>query len=80
MSERARIIAWWGYVLCVIAIFEAVFLTAGFPYAVGAALLSIAILGVLLKLIVARLARRGAGSQSSQRHPESVDSPPELRP
>ncbi len=80
MSERARIIAWWGYVLCVIAIFEVVFLTAGFPYAVGAALLSIAVLGALLKLIVARLARRTAAPQASRRDSGPVDSPPELRP
>jgi heme O synthase-like polyprenyltransferase len=58
MTERARIIAWWGYVVCVVAIFEIVFQLAGFAYAVGAALVSIAVLGIALKLIVGRLARR----------------------
>lgn len=58
MSERARIIAWWGYVLCVVAIFEVVFQLQGFAPAVGAALLSIVVLGALLKLVVGRLARR----------------------
>jgi hypothetical protein len=59
MSERARIIAWWGYVVCVVAIFEVVFQTLGFAYAVGAALLAIPTLGLLLKVIVGQLARRG---------------------
>ena len=58
MSERARIIAWWGYVLCVVVIFEVVFQVKGFAPAVGAALLSIVVLGAALKLIVGRLARR----------------------
>jgi hypothetical protein len=58
MTERARILAWWGYVVCVVAIFEVVFQVAGFAYALGAALLSIAVLGVALKLIVGLLARR----------------------
>lgn len=59
MTERARILAWWGYVVCVVAIFEVVFQVAGFPYAVGAALISIPVLGIALKLIVGQLARRG---------------------
>jgi heme O synthase-like polyprenyltransferase len=58
MTERARIIAWWGYVVCVVAIFEVVFQVAGFAYAVGAALLSIPLLGIALKLLVGQLARR----------------------
>ncbi len=66
MSERIRIIAWWGYVLCVIAIFEVVFQIKGFALAVGAALLSIVILGSLLKLVVGRLARRTRRSQGEQ--------------
>lgn len=57
MSERARIIAWWLYVACVVLIFEIVLQRTNFAYAVGAALLSIAILGLILKRIVARLAR-----------------------
>ena len=59
MSERARIIAWWIYVACVVIIFEIVLTTTNFAYAVGAALVSIAALGVALKLLVGRLARRG---------------------
>ncbi len=58
MSERARILAWWGYVICVIVIFEVVFQLQGFAFAVGAALLSIVILGILLKLIVRRFPKR----------------------
>jgi hypothetical protein len=58
MSERARIIAWWIYVACVVIIFEIVFVTTNFAYAVGAALVSIAVLGLALKLIVNRLASR----------------------
>ena len=58
MSERARIIAWWVYVACVVIIFEIVFQVAGFAYAVGAALVSIAALGVALKLVVGWLAQR----------------------
>lgn len=66
MSERARIIAWWGYVICVIIIFEVVFQVYGFPQAVGAALISIPILGALLKLIVGQLARRSRRRQGGQ--------------
>lgn len=58
MTERTRIIAWWGYVLCVIVIFEVVFQLKGFAPAVGAALLSIVVLGATLKLIIGRLARK----------------------
>lgn len=58
MSERKRIIAWWAYVACVVIIFEIVFQIAGFAYAVVAALISIAVLGLLLKLVVNLLARR----------------------
>ena len=57
MSERKRIIAWWVYVACVVAIFEIVFQIAGFPYAVGAALLSILVLGLALRMIIRRLGR-----------------------
>lgn len=58
MSERQRIIAWWGYVLLVVVIFEVVFQLYGFAYAVVAGLAAIAFLGLLLKLLVARLTRR----------------------
>jgi hypothetical protein len=63
MSERARVIAWWGYVLCVVVIFEVVFQLKGFAPAVGAALLSIVVLGGLLKLIVAQLTRRSRAAR-----------------
>ncbi len=66
MSERTRIIAWWGYVLCVVAIFEIVFQVKGFAPAVGAALLSIVVLGTGLKLVVGRLARRPRRSSGEQ--------------
>lgn len=66
MSERTRIIAWWGYVLCVVAIFEIVFQLKGFAPAVGAALLSIVVLGSALKLIVGRLARRPRRARGRQ--------------
>ena len=59
MSERKRIIAWWAYVACVLIIFEVVFQIAGFASAVVAALVSIAVLGLLLKLVVNFLSRRG---------------------
>ena len=62
MSERKRIIAWWIYVACVVLIFEVVLRATNFAYAVGAAILSIAVLGLILKLVVTRLAR---GSKSS---------------
>ncbi len=58
MSERARIIAWWIYVALVVLIFEIVFQIAGFLYGLGAALISIALLGLILRLIVSRLSRR----------------------
>ncbi len=71
MSERARIISWWVYVALVIVIFEATWLLSGnFAYAVGAALLSIAGLGVALKAIVRRLARKGR-----RRRPGATDGP-----
>lgn len=57
MSERKRIVAWWIYVACVVLIFEIVLQASNFAYAVGAALISIAVLGFILKLVVARLAR-----------------------
>lgn len=57
MTERKRIIAWWAYVACVVIIFEIVFQVAGFAYAVGAALLSILVLGIILRLIIGRLSR-----------------------
>jgi predicted CDP-diglyceride synthetase/phosphatidate cytidylyltransferase len=63
MSERARIIAWWGYVICVIVIFEVVFQLSGFGPALFTALASIAILGSLLKLIIARRTRRPRRTQ-----------------
>lgn len=59
MSERARIVAWWVYVACVVLIFEIVLQLTNFAYAVGAALLSIAVLGVILKVVVGRLGRPG---------------------
>lgn len=58
MSERKRIIAWWVYVACVVIIFEIFFQVAGFASAVVAALVSIAVLGLLLKLVVNFLSRR----------------------
>lgn len=58
MSERARVISWWIYVALVLAIFEFTFQLTNFAYAVGAALLSIALLGLLLKLIVYCLSRK----------------------
>jgi hypothetical protein len=58
VSERKRIIAWWGYVACVVIIFEIVFQLVGFAYAVVAALLSIMVLGLLLKLLVAWFGRK----------------------
>ena len=70
MTERARIIAWWGYVVCVVAIFEFVFQIAGFAYAVGAAFVSFTVLGLALKLVVGQLARRAkrqAREQSGDR-------------
>lgn len=66
MTERARILAWWGYVVCVVAIFEVVFQIAGFAYAVGAALISIPVLGIILKLIVGQLARRAGRPDRGQ--------------
>ncbi len=74
MSERSRIVAWWIYVALVVAIFEITFLLTNFAYAVGAALLAIAVLGVLLKLIVRALARRGAKARpDAPKRPLSVD-------
>ncbi len=58
MSERTRIIAWWGYVICVVVIFEVVFQVSGFGPALIAALASIAILGSALKFVIGRLTRR----------------------
>jgi Zn-dependent membrane protease YugP len=57
LTERTRIIAWWVYVACVVIIYGIVFRVAGFIYALGAALLSIAVLGVILKLFVGRFGR-----------------------
>ncbi len=74
MSERSRIVAWWIYVALVVAIFEITFLLTNFAYAVGAALLAIAVLGILLKLIVRALARRGARVRpDAPKRPLSVD-------
>jgi uncharacterized protein (DUF58 family) len=74
MSERARIVAWWIYVALVVAIFEITFLLTNFAYAVGAALVAIAGLGILLKLIVRALARRGAKRRpDARKSPLSVD-------
>lgn len=69
MSERARILFWWGYVVCVVAIFEVVFQLKGFALAVVAALLSIVILGGALKLVVGRLARRSRQDRSRMTDP-----------
>jgi hypothetical protein len=66
VSERARIIAWWVYVACVVIIFEIVLTTTNFAYAVGAALVSIALLGVALKLLVGRLVRRDKSALRSE--------------
>lgn len=74
MSERSRIVAWWVYVGLVVAIFEVTFLLTNFAYAVGAALLSIAVLGVLLKLLVRALVRRGVKARpDAPQRPLSVD-------
>ncbi len=59
MSERARIISWWIYVALVIAIFEVTFQLTNFALAVGAALISMVVLGIALKLLVGRLTSRG---------------------
>lgn len=67
MSERARIIAWWGYVICVVVIFEVVFQVSGFGPALIAALVSIAILGSALKFVIGRLTRR-----PRRRQPEEI--------
>lgn len=66
MSERVRIIAWWGYVICVIVIFEVVFQISGFGWAVIAALASIAILGSVLKFVIGRLNRRSRRRQAEE--------------
>ena len=66
MSERARIISWWVYVAVVVAIFEVTMTLSNFAYAVGAAILSIVVLGSLLKAIVWRLTRREAGGGRRQ--------------
>jgi hypothetical protein len=68
VTERARIIAWWIYVACVVIIFEIVLQTTNFAYAVGAALVSIAVLGVTLKLVVARPALRDERSAISDQN------------
>ena len=52
MSERARIVSWWVYVAAVLVIFEVTFQRSNFAYAVGAALVSIVLLGSLLKLAI----------------------------
>lgn len=83
MSERARIIAWWGYVLCVLVVFEATLQFRGFAPALGAALVSIVVLGSLLKFAVARLAgraKRRAPGRPQDGSASPVDSPGELRP
>lgn len=67
MSERARVLSWWGYVLVVVTIFEVTFQFANFAYAVAAALLAIAVLGSLLKLIVWRLTRPSDRAGSSRK-------------
>lgn len=66
MSERVRIIAWWGYVVCVIIIFEIVFQVSGFGWAVIAALASIAILGSALKFAVGQIARRSRRKRADE--------------
>lgn len=71
MSERARIIAWWGYVICVVVIFEVVFQIGGFGPALLAALASIAILGAILKLVIGRLPRR-----PHRRQPDEIANDP----
>lgn len=74
MSERSRIIAWWVYVALVVVIFEATFLRTNFAYAVGAALASIVVLGMLLKLIVRVLLQRDRKARSDAgKRPVSVD-------
>jgi hypothetical protein len=63
VSERARIVSWWAYVVVVLAIFEATLRATNFAYAVGAALLAIVVLGLLLKAII-RFRTRGRSLRS----------------
>jgi hypothetical protein len=67
MSERARIVSWWVYVAAVLVIFEVTFLRSNFAYAVGAALLSIVLLGSLLKLFIWWRARAGSAKSGRAR-------------
>ena len=71
MSERARIVSWWVYVAAVIVIFEVTFLRSNFAYAVGAALLSIVLLGSLLKLFVWWRTRSGSVKSARARRESS---------
>ncbi len=67
MSERARIISWWIYVALVIAIFEVTFQLTNFAFAVGAALVSMVVLGVALKLLVGRAVSRESRARGASR-------------
>jgi hypothetical protein len=73
MSERARIISWWIYVALVIAIFEVVFQLSNFAFAVGAALVSMVVLGIALKLLVGRLVNRGTRASGTRRSLDGND-------
>ncbi len=73
MSERARIISWWIYVALVIAIFEVTFQLTNFAFAVGAALVSMVVLGVALKLLVSHLVSRGTRAGGTRRSPGGND-------
>ena len=67
MSERARIVSWWVYVAAVLVIFEVTFQRSNFAYAVGAALLSIVLLGALLKLAIRWRTRTGPAKRGRPR-------------
>ncbi len=66
MSERARIVSWWVYVAAVLVIFEVTFQRSNFAYAVGAALVSIVVLGALLKLAIRWRMRTGPAKRGSR--------------
>lgn len=69
MSERARIICWWIYAAIVVGVYIGMMQRPGrdaFVYAVGATLLTIVVLGVLLKALVRFFSRRGSGARREQ--------------
>lgn len=81
MSERGRIVAWWVYVALVIAIFEVTFQLSNFAYAVGAALVALAVLGVALQaLVAARTRTRPRPRPAAEDRPGPVDECEGIRP